>query len=64
MRGPYTIDQLSTLTGLIIEALRHNQEIGLIPKARAWSDRPPQEVFYKVDINRIREQETRQKKIF
>lgn len=62
MRGPYTIDQLSTLTGLSIEALRHYQEIGLIPKARAWSDRPPQEVFYKVDINRIREQETRQKK--
>jgi len=62
MRGPYTIDQLSTITGLSIEALRHYQQIGVIPKERAWSNKPPQEVFYKVDITRIREQEARQKK--
>jgi predicted site-specific integrase-resolvase len=62
MRGPYTIDQLSTLTGISLEALRHYQQIGVIPKERAWSDRPPQEVFYKVDVDRIREQEMRQKR--
>lgn len=62
MRGPYTIDQLSALTGLSLEALRHYQQIGVIPKERAWSDRPPQEVFYKVDVDRIREQEMRQKR--
>ena len=62
MRGPYTIDQLSALTGLSLEALRHYQQIGVIPKERAWRDRPPQEVFYKVDVDRIREQEMRQKR--
>ena len=62
MRGPYTIDQLSALTGLSLETLRHYQHIGVIPKERAWSNRPPQEVFYKVDVDRIRTQEMRQKR--
>ncbi len=62
MRGPYTLEQLASLTGLSLEALRHYQQIGVIPKERAWSDRPPQEVFYKVDIDRIREQEASQKR--
>ena len=54
IRGPYTITELSQLTGLGIETLRHYQQIGVIPIERAWDKSTPQEVFYKVDVDRIR----------
>ena len=54
IRGPYTITELSQLTGLGIEVLRHYQQIGVIPIERAWDKSTPQEVFYKVDVDRIR----------
>ncbi len=53
IRGPYTITELSQLTGLGIETLRHYQQIGVIPIERAWDKSTPQEVFYKVDVDRI-----------
>ena len=34
--------------------LRHYQQIGVIPIERAWDKSTPQEVFYKVDVDRIR----------
>lgn len=46
--------ELSQITRLSIETLRHYQQIGVIPIERAWDERTPQEVFYKVDVDRIR----------
>ncbi|MGB1892338.1 MAG: MerR family transcriptional regulator [Candidatus Latescibacterota bacterium] len=54
IRGPYTMLELSQITRLSIETLRHYQQIGVIPIERAWDERTPQEVFYKVDVDRIR----------
>ena len=54
IRGPYTMLELSQITRLSIESLRHYQQIGVIPIERAWNERTPQEVFYKVDVDRIR----------
>ena len=61
IRGPYTITELSQLTGLGIEMLRHYQQIGVIPIERAWDKSTPQEVFYKVDVDRIRAAEKKVK---
>ena len=61
IRGPYTITELSQLTGLGIEMLRHYQQIGVIPIERAWDKSTPQEVFYKVDVDRIRAAESKVK---
>ena len=61
IRGPYTITELSQLTGLGIEILRHYQQIGVIPIERAWDKSTPQEVFYKVDVDRIRAAEKKVK---
>lgn len=61
IRGPYTIIELSQLTGLGIETLRHYQQIGVIPIERAWNKHTPQEVFYKVDVDRIRAAEAKVK---
>ena len=61
IRGPYTITELSQLTGLGIEMLRHYQQIGVIPIERAWNKNTPQEVFYKVDVDRIRAAERKVK---
>ena len=61
IRGPYTITELSQLTGLGIEMLRHYQQIGVIPIERAWDKSTPQEVFYKVDVDRIRAAERKVK---
>ena len=54
IRGPYTMLELSQITRLSVETLRHYQQIGVIPIDRAWDERTPQEVFYKVDVDRIR----------
>tara|TARA_B100000212_G_C27358101_1_gene526818 strand:+ start:872 stop:1300 length:429 start_codon:yes stop_codon:yes gene_type:complete len=61
IRGPYTITELSQLTGLDVEMLRHYQQIGVIPIERAWNKSTPQEVFYKVDVDRIRAAERKVK---
>ena len=54
IRGPYTMLELSQITRLSVETLRHYQQIGVIPIERAWNERTPQEVFYKVDVDKIR----------
>lgn len=53
LRGPYSIQELSVITGMDIETLRKYQQQGVIPKRRMWGNDAPKEVFYKVDIDRL-----------